>query len=367
MTNICIPENIAQQCGSTKKKLVVSDASNCNIGYWKTWPFSYLNSSSSICDEFFRLYPEYALQITIDQRLEEFISNILKRPDITFTKYEGYVQYAFLGLMFLMQRNPNECVIMSNLDQTIQRIWNMKDESFDFIDWSDIGLVWEPHVISKRFRLHYPGGKSNYIRAAQECNSKKSGRFMLTILTLVNANGDYHANIILYDRETHELERFDPYQTSHHSFFTDILDTKLEKTFRIIDPLFCTHIQSPDPDFFRKQGLQLRSEMEHTHNTKDPIGFCQPWTILYADTRLSFPSQDPKTIVRYFEKIIRKEKDSSLTMFIRKYAESMHEMNQRIILEYETRIQEMSMFADPRVPLLYLFLDRLRMFKNIYT
>ena len=54
-------------------------------------------------------------------------------------------------------------------------------------------------------------------------------------------------------------------------------------------------------------------------------------------------------------------------MFIRKYAESMHEMNQRIILEYESRIQEMSMFADPRVPLLYLFLDRLRMFKNIYT
>jgi hypothetical protein len=364
---LCQPEKIAESCGSVKKYVLGSDASNCNFGYWKTWPFSYLNSSSSICDEFLRIYPEYALQITIDQRLEEFISNILKRPDITFTKYEGYVQYAFLGLMFLMQRNPEECVIMSNLDQTVQRIWNMKDKSLEFIDWSDIGLVWQPHTISKRFRLHYPGGKDNYIRAAKECNNKKSGRFLLSILTLINTVGDHHANILLYDRETHELERFDPYQASHYSYFTKILDTKLEKTFKIIDSLFCTSIQSPDPDFFRKQGLQLRSEMEHTHHAQDPAGFCQPWTILYADTRLSFPSQNPKTIVRYFEKLIRQKNDSSLTMFIRKYAESMHEMNQRIILEYETRIDEMTLFTDPRVSLLVLFLDRIRTYKNIYT
>jgi hypothetical protein len=326
----CNLEGTAAACSDDKLPMPACDT----LGYFRTWPFTYMNKRSSLCDEFLRRHPEYALKISVDKRLDEFLASVLERPDLTFTKYDGYVQYAFLGMMYLMQRCPHECVLFSNLDQTIKRLWAHKDESMEFVDWSDIGVLWRPHPLSKRFRASFPGGRQIYIDAAKRCQTKqKKGRFILSILTLANESQDYHANILMYDRETHQLERFDPYQRSHPSYHTDLLDTILEEVYQEIDPLYVRQIVPPGTDFFLGQGLQLRAEMENLQHPEDPGGFCQPWTMLYADTRLSFPSQDPAIIVRQFE-CMAKDKHQPLTLFIRKYAQKMHEMNQEIILEY---------------------------------
>ena len=359
----CDLEGIAGACSDDKQAMPAC----YTLGFWQTWPFTYLHRRSSLCDEFLRRHPEYALKIPIDKRLDEFLGSVLERPDLTFTKYDGYVQYAFLGMMYLMQRSPNECVLFSNLDQTIKRLWAHKHESMEFVDWSDIGVLWRPHPLSKRFRASFPGGRRSYIESAKRCQKRqKKGRFILSILTLVNEIGDHHANILMYDRETRQLERFDPYQRSHPSYHTELLDPILEEVFREIDPLYACQVVPPGTDFFLGQGLQLRAEMENIQHPEDPGGFCQPWTFLYADTRMSFPSQDPAMIVRQFERMAGENKQP-LTMFIRKYAQRMHEMNQEIILEYQTRLGTMEAFVDPRVPLLVLFLERLRTCQNLYT
>ena len=125
---------------------------------------------------------------------------------------------------------------------------------------------------------------------------------------------------------------------------------------------------SPQPSFFRKQGIQLRAESEESQHALDPLGFCQPWTILYADTRLSFPSQNPQTIVRYFSKVVESKHDQSLTMFIRKYSEKIHQLNQDVLIDFEMRFAQQQLeYEDPRIPLFILYLEKLNQYQSMYT
>lgn len=361
----CNLEKVRKRC-IKGRKIPPTMAKNCMLQGTKTiWPFSMLSTKQSECDELIRLHPEYALKYTIDTKLAKFLKKVARKPGIDFTSYEGIIQYAFLGLMFLLKRNPHDCLILSNFDTAIERLLEMKDGEMKDVTWEDIAIVWKPSLFGG-FSVSYPGGVDNYIRAARKCQADKRDRFMITIIVLSNRSGSNHANILLYDRNSKECERFDSYQATSPSFNTKKLDESIEKVYRRLDPDFVRMIYPPDSEFYQRMGLQLQQEAENEMITGELDGFCQVYTILYAEMRLTYPSQNPKLLSRNIQNAVRKE-DTSITQFMRNYAEEMHRKNQQIIMQYKRQAKRFDKYVDPRIPLLILYLDKLKTYENIYT
>lgn len=368
---ICSLQLVSRSCADPDISVDRLNAKNCALGFWKIWPFLYLNTKSAICGDLLMRHPDYAIKLTVDQSLNHFLKTILKRPDLSFTNYKGYIQYAFLGLIYLIERNPDECVVISNFQNTLEKMKRelTTDDGYSLrtIDWSDIGVLWQYDEKSGKFRISYPGNRIKFVSAARQCMKRKKSRFILVIGTL-EFKGTCHANIIIYDKINHELERFDPYQVTPALYGTNALDLKLQQTFKEIDPDFRRQVVSPNPTFFLEQGLQLKQESEEEKSDKDPIGFCQPWTILYAETRMRYPSQSPDNIVRHFEDTVLTSEDQSLTKFIRKYAQRIHELNQMTLLDFQRSVSDKGLnSADPRVSLLMMYINKMSTFKQIYS
>ncbi len=254
---------------------------------------------------------------------------------------------------------------MSNFDKAIEQLLELEDGTIEDVQWEDIAIVWRPKLLGG-FAVSYPGGIDNYIRVAKKCRADKRDRFMITIVMLINKSDMTHANILLYDREMKECERFDSYQATHSSFHTSELDKSIEQVYRQLDPEFVRMIYPPDAPFYQRMGLQSKQEAEREMIEGELAGFCQPYTILYAEMRLTYPTQNPRLLSLNIQKAVMKE-DVSVTQFMRSYAEAMHQKNTEIIIKYLMKAKKYEKFADPRIPLLILYLDKLKTYKNIYT
>ena len=177
----------------------------------------------------------------------------------------------------------------------------------------------------------------------------------------------HHANILLYDKVTHIAERFEPYQAFPSNLGMESFDLALEALFMRIDPDFEEFIGPPNIDFFRKVGLQLQQEQEGELTTLDPVGFCQPWTFLYADTRLSFPDQQPESIPDLYKTWVA-DQNMTLTAFIRNYAESLYQTSRTVFRRYlEDDHSEISNIQDPESRLFAIALKQLSIYKTVMT
>lgn len=380
----CKLEKIGRACATENEEVSVADAERCSLTIYKFWPFTYFNTKEAICSELLRIHPEYGVQYTVDQRLEQYLGSIVFGKDkdkkfrgLEFTWFRGYVEYGFLGLVYLLKRNPDTtCIVLGNLERITEKI--ISEENLK-IRWPDVGLVWTPDIWrgDRRREVRFPGGsKRSYIRRVKDScgfnnskRKKKGKRFVLTLVTLISEDGTKgHANILLYDKQLKELERFDPSQVTHPCFNSEDLDQILKETYCHIDPEYKGKmIASPDVEFYLKQGLQTRQvlEIEDQHDD-DPVGFCLPWTMLYAEARLTFPSMDPKLVSRHIQ-ILAEKNNVSLTEFIRRYAETIHQMNENVLLKFAMRKEYyLQKYKDPRVPLLNLFIENLEIAQATY-
>jgi hypothetical protein len=140
-------------------------------------------------------------------------------------------------------------------------------------------------------------------------------RFIVIPLDLVGTTFA-HANVLIYDKKTEELERFDPNVETYYGW-EDAIDNcvkntvskyfPIKKYYRPID--FC-----PQDKAF--QFLQAKEPKQ----TGNPKGFCKWWSQWYLDLRLAHPELSREEVIKAASKIFSdKNLISSMTNFIKGY------------------------------------------------
>ena len=118
--------------------------------------------------------------------------------------------------------------------------------------------------------------------------------------------------------------------------------------------------------FVRRNGLQLRQEMEGLRSsTDDPVGFCVPFCMLYLQARLSFPAVDPGMILRMLQESVERRASPSLTDFIRTFAEEIHIHNASVV-ERAARGEKKKARLPDQVVLLRSYRELLRHCDRVY-
>lgn len=168
----------------------------------------------------------------------------------------------------------------------------------------------------------------NFVNNFKKCIENTKIRFIIIPLGIQIEQGD-HANYLIFDKKTYELERFEPYGSESpygFNYSPKLLDNILSYKFIEIDP----SIKYISPDkFLPKIGFQYFDiSEEKTGNIGDP-GFCALWSLWYTDMRLKYPDVHRKSLVNKLLKEI-KLKNISFKHMIRNYSENVTNIRNKI-------------------------------------
>ena len=254
--------------------------------------------------------------------------------------YAGFVEAGIFGLIFILERNSNACAVLNDID----------DDKPDSLDWYNIGLVWRDKELA--------GGTDEFIAKMRQCRT----RFVIIILTLWTGVRVLHAHILLYDTLNNVAERFDP---NHDGIGNEDLlanvDAELERFFRRAYPQFSRLVRPPKKDLFK--GIQTLQEGERDKRKFDPPGYCQPFTFLYCECRLTSPDMDVLQVRNaMWEEAQRRSQ--TIGDFIRTYAECLQDNTLKLFFKY-TKMQNIDVnrarqLKDKRVPMLKIAIRVLR-------
>ena len=122
-------------------------------------------------------------------------------------------------------------------------------------------------------------------------------------------DGIDHSNVLVYDKKTNTIERFEPHGSSN-DFDQDVLDSWLSD---YVKHELSSKIKYINPSSVCPMGLQTLHEKTETHHT----GFCGLWTIWYLDLRLSYPDVPSDKLLKIASKHL---KELGFTTFIYNYS-----------------------------------------------
>lgn len=157
----------------------------------------------------------------------------------------------------------------------------------------------------------------------------KQSRFVVMKLTLSPHISVLHANMIIYDKQTNRLTRFEPYGDwdivdSYNldkkilETFKSSLDSKQIQTLKYIRP-------SEYLDKAKFQSVSLGDNPDY-QNLGDPAGYCLAWSYWFLELKLLNPDIDEKSLIHNaFNKIINDSNNLNNPMlyYIRGYAKHL--------------------------------------------
>jgi ankyrin repeat protein len=177
----------------------------------------------------------------------------------------------------------------------------------------------------------------------QKCFLSTNIRFIFIKLTLIPSSKGTHANIIIFDKHTGIMERFEPYGVVPY-VDADKLDYMLEfklgsyytKYLKTINKKL-TYLKPAD--FMNGLSFQTFSDDSNIVVKKlgDPVGYCLAWTFWYLELRVNNPDIHPKDIIKNsISSIINKSKvneEYKFIDFIRNYATELDNIKNRFLLD----------------------------------
>ncbi len=179
----------------------------------------------------------------------------------------------------------------------------------------DITIVWRQGARGD-FEVTYPKGFWQSWGAGMRDGAI---RFIISLISLRNDKTG-HANAILYDKSTNEMERFDPHGAWELSKYKlKELDAQIKADFDVRRYLLPAKVKYFRPDqycpkipiFQRTQGLEPPG--------MDPRGTCSVWRLWYLDMRLSNPNVPRQDAVILAQRKL--EQKGSFNRFIKAYTQ----------------------------------------------
>ena len=257
-------------------------------------------------------------------KLNKKCIRITQGKEIEHCSFTGITLDVLSGLIYLLKKHKFVCSTFNikfspNLElcKYYKSIGIVTDTRCEFHNF-EIVWVYQKLFLSDKF-------KENFIK----CEKNKNKRFVIIPIGIELRQGS-HANYLIYDKKTMEIERFEPYG-SHPPFKFDynpsLLDNILEYRFEEINK----NIKYIKPEeFLPKIAFQVFDAVEKkTKKIGDPGGFCALWTIWYTDFRLTYYDINRKSLVKKLLKSIKQE-NISFRNLIRNYSNSITNIRDNI-------------------------------------
>jgi hypothetical protein len=225
-------------------------------------------------------------------------------------------------LVILMGKYQDQCIFMPvNLTPT-----EINESDFSM---NNFELLWENNTLYPPLKL----GQEKWVDLLRDC-ALNSTRFVVMPLAMYNysekdTNLHAHENILIYDKSSRILERYEPNGKKTPSVFNPKeLDKALQNEF---SKIFETPIQILGPEeFCPTQGLQyIENLTKKTYNNPLKQGTCSLWSFVYVDYRLKYPDLSRDNI---HDKIYRDitSNNTDLYEFIVNYLNSILNLSQII-------------------------------------
>lgn len=169
-------------------------------------------------------------------------------------------------------------------------------------------------------------------------NTSKA-RFIIIPLGIELRDGN-HANYIIYDKKTNEMERFEPNGSEppyQFNYYPKLLDNVLHNRFKHLIPGLKYFAPR---DYLPKIGFQFFDIFESFEKKiGDPGGFCALWCVWYADMRITYSDLDRKSLV---VKIIKSTKQQNISFknMIRNYSKSITDLRNEILKKAKLDIND---------------------------
>jgi hypothetical protein len=222
-------------------------------------------------------------------------------------KHTNSPWHDLISMIYLLHNHPKECVAIPKGLLTSSGKINVRATM-----WSQTSLEWDE--VTEKFNV--PPGLWQSVKDCLE----KGSQFVVMPMGFRCASVSGHANFLIYNTKTKEMERFEPNGLLDFSkCFTntkmipqliDLFNKNVKKDMiqKFYEPLdFC-----PAASFQSIQGGERQED-------KTEKGFCLSWSTWYADTRLRNPNKSRKQVVDMSLAALRNN-PYSFTKFIRSFS-----------------------------------------------
>jgi len=233
---------------------------------------------------------------------------------IDICTFSGITLDILMGLIYLLDKHPGTCApISSNFITNDQLQKYYKDLGMNIntnIEFMNFEVIW---AYKKLFV------SSDFIENYKKCIDNINIRFVIVPIGIEIDDGS-HANYLILDKNTFELERYEPYGAESpfkYNYNSSLLDNILSFKFNDINP----NIKYISPKkYLSKMSFQYFDVNESkTVHIGDAGGFCGLWSIWYTDMRLMYPDISRDKLVRKLFKMI-KQQNISFKNMIRNYS-----------------------------------------------
>jgi len=251
--------------------------------------------------------------------------NFLKKNKKIRTTFQGTPINEIMALLYLLKKHKNDCAPISS--------------DISNLSFSDYGLDYRKSTDKLKYY-------ENYINDFNNCLKNKKIKFIISPLRILDPETGGHANYLIFNKNTFEIERFEPYG-SH--MINNNLDQKLKDFYYKINKKI--NYLSPN-EFCPNLGIQELQEIElelekSQESIGDPLGFCSAWSIWYADLRLSNPDKNREELIK--KSININLQKTNLTNFIRNYSQFVVDQRDQLLRKnnisklYEEQINDTQM------------------------
>jgi ankyrin repeat protein len=253
--------------------------------------------------------------------------------DNSMCVYTGATIDVLLGINYLLRKYKN---VVSTL--TLNFYYNQEMIEFyrkNGININPFGEFMNFEIIWLNKQLFFTQEFDNQLLKAFE---RKDKRFIIMSLGIETKKGS-HANFLILDKNTNEIERFEPNGSSSPyglDYHNELLDEELRNKFNKFDKKI--KLITPK-EYLPKIGFQYLDAVENKKNIGDPRGFCSVWTIWYAEQRITNPDVLRNTLVL---KLINdgKKKKISFRKMIRNYSNRITLIRDKIFNKINLNINQ---------------------------
>ena len=261
-------------------------------------------------------YPEMIKNYCIE------LSNFNDKVD--FITYTGTTLDILFGLIYLSQNFNNitttlstDFIENSDLNSYYLNQKNKKVRREDFINFE---IIWDSN------KIFYPTTLDFIINKFKN-NAKK--KFLIIPIGIELENGS-HSNILIYNKDSNSIERFEsngssfPYKFNYNPLKLDkLLKSKFLSIFSD-----CKYYYPYD--FLPKIGFQLLESYDK--KIGDPGGFCAVWCIWYSYMRVKYDMLNNKNLVT---KLIQKIKENNISFknIVRNFGKKIIDIRDKYLSE----------------------------------
>lgn len=220
---------------------------------------------------------------------------------VSKTDFRGNAEYNLKTMKYLARKYNKDCVVIP--DTRLR----------DSLKQSEVSLRWnQTNDNSVDGYITVPKG---FWKSLDKCKNNK--RFVIFPFGFTCANGEGHANYMVYDSRIKHLERFEPYGHNPNKCINapgldDAIQNLLKDKWEIVK-------YHKPADFIPPKGIQTLQKQENKENKDDPTGFCSVWAAWYAELRLSNPDVPRNDIIKNAITEVT-NRPETFTEFVRNYS-----------------------------------------------